>query len=233
MTKLIIRRKQKQTQYFTEDLGDDVGLDMVLVPGGSFLMGTEDEEIERLCKTYCEEYFRDEGPQHKVNINTFFMGRYPITQAQWKKVAGWEQVERKLRFNPSSFISLYEGIDRLQRPVEQVSWEDAKEFCDRLSKKTRREYRLPTEAEWEYSCRAGTNTPFHFGETISTEIANYSGVDLKINDKVFPGYYGRGIRGIDREQTTPVGGVKMIGMIIMKMRQLMGVLGYQNLVVQK
>ena len=78
MARLIIRRQQATAQYFTEELGDGVGLDMVLIPGGSFWMGTEEEEIERLCKTYGEEWFREEGPQHKVTIPTFFMGRYPI-----------------------------------------------------------------------------------------------------------------------------------------------------------
>ncbi len=207
--KLVIRRKQATAQYYTEELGDGVGLDMVLIPGGSFWMGTEDEEIERLCKTYDEEWFRAERPQHKVNVPTFFMGRYPITQEQWRIVAGLEQVERKLDPDPSYFKEDYEEIDRWTRPVEQVSWEEAKEFCARLSKKTGREYRLPTEAEWEYACRAGTTTPFHFGETISTELANYRGTDSEDSGKVYPGNYGRGLKGIYREQTTPVGYFKV------------------------
>ena len=204
MAKITIRRSQKQAQYFTEDLGDEVGLDMLLIPGGSFLMGTEDEEIERLCKTYDEEWFRDEAPQHQVNVPAFFMGRFPITQEQWRAVTGWEKIERELRLDPSRFVGSYEENDRWQRPVEQVSWEDAKEFCARLSNKSKRKYRLPTEAEWEYACRARTTTSFHFGETISTKIANYSGIDLKINGKIYPGNYDRGSKGIFREQTTPV-----------------------------
>ncbi len=216
MARLIIRRQQATAQYFTEELGDGVKLDMVLIPGGSFWMGTEDEEIERLCKTYDGEWFRAERPQHKVNVPTFFMGRYPITQKQWRIVAGWEQVERKLDTDdPSDFKEDYKGISRWQRPVENISCDDAKEFCNRLRNRTKREYRLPTEAEWEYACRAVTsdqlsvttgeltkaewnekyNQPFHFGETISTELANYNGNYL----------YGRGVEGEDRGQTTPVG----------------------------
>ena len=211
MAKLIIRRYQSTAQYFTEELGDGVGLDMNLILGGSFWMGTEDEEIERLVKEYDQEWFRWEGPQHKVNVPSFFMGRYPITQAQWRIVAGWEeQAERTLESDPSDFKEDYdEEIERWQRPVENISWEDAVEFCKRLSKKTKREYRLPTEAEWEYACRAGTTTPFHFGETISTELANYRGTDWEYEGKVYPGNYGRGSKGIFRKQTTPVGYFKV------------------------
>jgi formylglycine-generating enzyme required for sulfatase activity len=101
-------------------------------------------------------------------------------------------VNQPLNPDPSHF----KGADR---PVEQVSWRDAVEFCDRLSRQTKRDYRLPTEAEWEYACRAGTTTPFHVGETITTDLANYNGTD-----KTY-GAYGRGAKGIDREATTPVG----------------------------
>ena len=203
--KLIIHRKQATAQYFTEELGNEVGLDMVLIPSGSFMMGTEDKEIERLCKTYDVEHFRSERPKHKVTIPNFFMGRYLITQAQWRVVAEWEQIERELNPDPSYFKEDYEGVNRWERPVESISWYDAKELCVRLGKKTKKEYRLPTEAEWEYACRAGTSTPFHFGETISTELANYRGTDWEYEGKVYPGNYGRGSKGIYREQTTPVG----------------------------
>ncbi|MGK7896944.1 MAG: SUMF1/EgtB/PvdO family nonheme iron enzyme [Xenococcus sp. (in: cyanobacteria)] len=204
-----IKRESGQAQYFTEDLGNGVTLDMVSIPGGSFMMGTEDQEIERLCQEYGEEWFRRERPQHQISIPRFFMGRYPITQAQWREVAGWEQVERKLDTDPSNFKEDYEDIERWLRPVENISWEEAKEFCERLRNKTKREYRLPTEAEWEYACRAETNTPFHFGETISTELANYRGTDFEYEGKVYPGNYGRGLKGIYRRQTTPVGYFKI------------------------
>jgi formylglycine-generating enzyme required for sulfatase activity len=86
--------------------------------------------------------------------------------------------------------------------VEQVSWEDAVEYCDRLSRHTQKQYQLPTEAQWEYACRAGTTTPFHFGETITTAVANYCGVDDKERD--WSGSYGDGPKGEYREQTTAV-----------------------------
>ncbi|MBD3562581.1 formylglycine-generating enzyme family protein, partial [Planktothrix sp. FACHB-1355] len=110
------------------------------------------------------------------------------TQVQWKAVASLPQVNRELNPDPSRFKG--ENL-----PVERVSWYDAVEFCDRLSQKAKREYRLPGEAEWEYACRAGTTTPFHFGQTITADLANYDGNYT----------YGQGPKGIDREKTTPVG----------------------------
>ena len=115
------------------------------------------------------------------------MGRYPITQAQWRVVAGLSLVNRELNPEPSNFKG-----DNL--PVEQVSWYEAVEFCDRLSAKTGRPYRLPSEAEWEYACRAGTTTPFHFGKTLTTEVANYNGNYT----------YADGPKGEYFETTTPV-----------------------------
>jgi formylglycine-generating enzyme required for sulfatase activity len=100
------------------------------------------------------------------------MGKYPITRSQWCVVAGFPQVNREL--NPSPPI--YKDDNRPkrdERPVEYTSWNDATEFCARLSQLTRRDYRLPSEAEWEYACRASTTSPFHFGETITPELANY------------------------------------------------------------
>ncbi|MGF1489120.1 MAG: formylglycine-generating enzyme family protein, partial [Prochloraceae cyanobacterium] len=179
-----------QNTYFSEDLGNAISLDMVLIPNGSFIMGAPKKES----KSYDRE-----RPQHKVNVSSFFMGRYPITQAQWKVVAGWGKVEIDLDPDPSRFKEDYEGITRWNRPVEYVNWEDAIEFCKRLSKRTGREYRLPSEAQWEYACRAGTTTPFHFGETISAELANYNGNFT----------YGQGVKGKYREQTTPVGYFKV------------------------
>jgi formylglycine-generating enzyme required for sulfatase activity len=149
---------------------------MVLIPGGSFLMGSPEAEPDRS---------DNEGPQHKVTVPPFFMGRYPITQAQWRAVAALPQIKREPRPDPSRF----KGDNR---PVEQVNWYDAVEFCARLSAHTGRAYRLPTEAEWEYACRAGTTTPFAVGETITTEVANYDGNYT----------YNNGPKGEDRRETT-------------------------------
>jgi formylglycine-generating enzyme required for sulfatase activity len=107
-----------------------------------------------------------ERPQHKVKVSPFLMGRYLVTQAQWRAVASLPKVEGDLNPDPS----YYKGASL---PVECVSWYEAVEFCRRLSLVTGKEYRLPSEAEWEYACRAGTETPYHFGQKISPALANY------------------------------------------------------------
>jgi formylglycine-generating enzyme required for sulfatase activity len=123
-----------------------------------------------------------------VMVSPFFMGKYPVTQAQWRSIANTPVVEQELDPDPSEF----KGDDL---PVENVLWEQAQEFCARLSRETERSYRLPTEAEWEYACRAGTTTPFYFGETITGKLANYySDITYQKEAKVK-------IRG----QTSPVG----------------------------
>lgn len=186
----IEKREKQKARFFTEDLGNGVTLDMVYIPGGTFTMGSPESE-ERY-----EGYDGEEEPQHQVTIKPFFMGKYPITQVQWKAVASLPQVNRELNPDPSRFKG--ENL-----PVECVSWYDAVEFCDRLSQKAKREYRLPGEAEWEYACRAGTTTPFHFGQTITTDLANYRGTDYE--EYKWSGSYGQGPKGIYREKTTPVG----------------------------
>ena len=179
-----IEKKEKQkARFFSEDLGNGVTLDMVYIPGGTFTMGSPESEAG--------SYDR-ERPQHQVTIKPFFMGKYPITQAQWKAVASLPKVNIELDPDPSYF----KGEDL---PVECVSWYDSVEFCDRLSQKAKREYRLPAEAEWEYACRAGTTTPFHFGQTITADLANYDGNYT----------YGQSPKGIYREKTTPIGSFKV------------------------
>ena len=166
----IIPRSEGKAEVMTENIGNGVSLEMVKIPGGRFLMGSPETEAER---------DQDEGPQHYVNVPEFLMGKYTVTQAQWQAVMG---------NNPSQFKGK-------NRPVEKVSWNDATKFCQKLSKKTGRDYRLPSEAEWEYACRAGTQTPFYFGETITPELVNYDGNYT----------YGNGPEGKYREETTDVG----------------------------
>lgn len=151
--------RKAQAQSFPEDLGGGVILEMVSIPGGTFIMGSPESELNRGL---------DEGPQRQVTIPTFYMSKFQITQIVWYAVAKLPKVHYSLTPNPSQFQG-----DNL--PVEHVSWVEAFEFCARLSQITGRLYRLPSEAEWEYACRAGTTTPFHFGETITPELANYDG----------------------------------------------------------
>ncbi|MBH8555992.1 SUMF1/EgtB/PvdO family nonheme iron enzyme [Nostocaceae cyanobacterium CENA357] len=184
-----INRSRGRAEFFTEDLGNGVVLDMVAIPGGKFIMGSPENEPERS---------DDESPQHTVTIQPFFMGKFPVTQAQWATVATFDKVNIDLQPDPSNF----KGANR---PVECVSWDDAVEFCARLSKKTGKIYRLPSEAEWEYACRAGTTTPFYFGETITTDLANYRGTDWDYKGTTYLGNYDQGPKGEYREQTTDVG----------------------------
>lgn len=181
MPTLTIDTVDTTAQYFTEPLeglNNTPPLDMVLVSGGLFKMGSFLNELERA---------NSEGPQRWVTLFDFFVGRYPITQAQWQIVANFDPVNRTLDTAPSHFKG--ESC-----PVEQVSWYDAVEFCARLKQHTSRPYRLLTEAEWEYVCRAGTTTPFAFGPTLTTQVANYKGNTS----------YADGPKGEHRQRTTPV-----------------------------
>jgi formylglycine-generating enzyme required for sulfatase activity len=148
----IIKRTPGRARYYREDLGNGVYLDMVYIAGGDFLMG--EVEIE-----YAGSY--NERPGHQVTVPNFWLGKYQVTQAQWQAIMGE---------NPA--LALFQGANR---PLESVSWDGCQEFCRRLSERTERQYRLPSEAEWEYACRAGTTTPFNCGETITTDLANYDG----------------------------------------------------------
>ncbi|MEL7038276.1 MAG: formylglycine-generating enzyme family protein [Cyanobacteria bacterium J06592_8] len=157
--KWIIRRRRLTTWGYTEQLSDEIGLEMISIPGGTFVMGTPENK---------QKARHREQPQHKVTLQPFYMGRYAVTQAQWRVVADYPAIDRKLDPDPSRF----KGDNR---PVEQVNWKNATEFCKRLSVHTGLEYRLPSEAEWEYACRAGTTTLYHFGQIITTELANFKG----------------------------------------------------------
>ncbi len=182
---LTITRQKQTNQYFEEDLGKGIlPLQMMRIPAGSFVMGSPADELERQ---------DNEGPQHKVTLGEFYMGRYPVTQAQWRAVAAMPQVEIELDPDPSNFKGDL-------HPVERVTWHEAMEFCARLSQQTQRAYSLPGEAQWEYACRAGTTTTFNFGDTITKDLANYRGDGSLGRDA----YYYSGAAGEFRNSTTPV-----------------------------
>ncbi len=196
-----IQKDTKLIRYFAETLTDNVILEMVAIPGGTFTMGSPESESE----------YDDERPQHNVTLSPFFMGKYPITQGQWKAIASRTdlKVNIDLDEDPSEFKDPYqqdqETIERWLRPVENVNWYEAVEFCQRLSKLTERDYQLPSEAQWEYACRAMTEPldlekgesypPFYFGETITGELANYDASNT----------YAEEPQGEYRQETTPVG----------------------------
>jgi formylglycine-generating enzyme required for sulfatase activity len=176
-----------------EQLAEVVALTMLRIPAGSFEMGapqTEAESTER------------ERPVHRVTLGEFLLGQTPITQAQWRAVAEWmrlgnEPVDRwpeSLDPDPVAKLTFPERFRGEQRPVVNVTWFDAQAFCQRLALRTGKNYALPSEAQWEYACRAGTTTPFHYGATISTELANYIGIHV----------YGDGHKGEWRLETTDV-----------------------------
>jgi formylglycine-generating enzyme required for sulfatase activity len=175
---------QQKTERITvsgyeQELAKGLAITMVQIPAGSFQMGSPATEAER------EEA---EGPQHRVQLQSFFLGQTPVNQAEWKEVASWPQVNLKLNPDPAKF----KGENR---PVEQVNWVEVTEFCRRLNQRTKLAYTLPSEAQWEYACRAGTKTPFAFGDTLTPDLANYNGTFA----------YGSGPKGQEWEETTDVG----------------------------
>ncbi|MGA1282787.1 MAG: formylglycine-generating enzyme family protein [Prochlorothrix sp.] len=138
-------------------------MDLVEIPAGEFWMGSEEGDKDERSRYQVN----DEWPRHQVNVPQFWMGWYPVTQAQWRSVAeNLPQIDHELALNPSRFKSD-------NRPVEKVSWYDAQEFCRRLSQYCGETFALPTEAEWEYAARAGTKTAYHFGDEITPDLANY------------------------------------------------------------
>ena len=160
----LIRWRICQLAY-REPLAPGVELTLMRIPAGSFLMGAAEEE---------EGSRANERPLHRVQVGEFLMGRTPVTQAQWRAVAEWEPKEGEkpwgMDLDPDP--SRFKGANR---PVENVDWAQAREFCRRLRQRTGKNYHLPSEARWEYACRADTKTPFHFGTTLTTELANCNG----------------------------------------------------------
>jgi formylglycine-generating enzyme required for sulfatase activity len=146
---------------FTENLPKGITLEMVGLPAGKFLMGSPDND---------SSVYNNQKPQHLVKVNSFAIGKYPITQAQYEAVMGT---------NPSRFKN------NPQNPVESVSWNDAQAFCQKLSQITGKTYRLPTEAEWEYACRAGTTTRYYFGD-YANQLGDYAWDEGNSQDTTHP-----------------------------------------------
>ncbi len=167
----ILARPAGSALVFQEDLGNGISITMVKIPAGTFTIGSPASEKDRQ---------NDESPQTQVTVPEFFMGQTLVTQAQWQAIMG-------------NNFSNFQGNSKL--PVDSVSWLDAINFCQKLSQKTSLTYRLPSEAEWEYACRAGTTTPFAFGENITPAVVNYNGN--------YP--YTSAAKGDYRQKTTPVG----------------------------
>jgi formylglycine-generating enzyme required for sulfatase activity len=192
-----------QARYFIEDLGCGVSLEMVQIPEGELLMGAPEHELR---------HRSNEKPQHRVRVPSFFMSKFEITEAQWYMVRRMLSVNCELSDieavhwfgnGPGIWVAAYLSslfyLKRKNLPIRKVPWKEALEFCSRLSVKTGRIYRLPTEAEWEYACRANTSTPFSFGETIIPDIVNYRGTDP----------YGEAPKGKYRNKPIPVGSLKV------------------------
>jgi formylglycine-generating enzyme required for sulfatase activity len=171
-------RQEVNVQACDLELGEGESLRLIQVPAGEFLMGSPASESQR---------FDAEGPQHRVRLTSFLLGQTPVTQAQWGVVARWPKLELDLKPDPSRFKGA-------RRPVERVNWLEAREFCRRLSRHSGHVFSLPSEAKWEYACRAGSTTPFAFGETLTPELANYDGNYA----------YANGPKGQYRQETTPV-----------------------------
>ncbi|MGO9171506.1 MAG: formylglycine-generating enzyme family protein [Rhodomicrobium sp.] len=181
--------------------------EMVVAPAGSFMMGTAPAEIDKLSKEYKDwaEYFNYEAPQHKVTIaKPFAVGRYAVTRGEFAAFVNetghsvpdeaytFEGGKYELRKGRSFRNPGFAQDD--SHPVVCVNWDDAKAYALWLSGKTGKDYRLLSEGEWEYACRAGTTTPFWWGSSISTEQANYDGNYT----------FGGGKKGEYRKKTMPV-----------------------------
>ena len=187
----VVAQEVKPGKVEVVDFGEGVKLEMVLVPAGKFKMGFTKKELadlkvgfqEDFKKAFKKELGKEEldgvdlvmsfqGKQHEVTLTKpFYMGKYEVTQEQWEAVMGKNPSEEK----------------GAKLPVTDVSWEDCQEFIKKLNKKTDGGYRLPTESEWEYGCRAGTTTAYSFGDKITPKDANY--VDSKIGKPVAVGSY--------------------------------------------
>jgi formylglycine-generating enzyme required for sulfatase activity len=191
--KVNVVKTSKESQYLDFNLGSGAKLEMVRIPAGIFMMGQTSEEqqelIAKLGEDNYQEYCGGELPQHLVNVPEFYLGKYPVTQRQYLAI---------MDENPSCWID--GGL-----PIENVSWRDAQKFCKKLSAKLGKNFGLPSEAQWEYACRAGTKTPFHFGETIDRRVANHRTEDWDYDRRTYPEYYDDGEFSDFEQKTTCVG----------------------------
>jgi len=170
---------------FVDNLGGGVPLEMITIPGGTFEMGSND--------------IKSEKPIHQVNIKPFYLGKYTITQEQYQAVMG---------INPSYFKGAKYSVEGgVKRPVEGITWRNAVEFCKRLSQETDKNYRLPSEAEWEYACRAGTKTKYHFGDD-ENQLENYAWYCMSFLDTI------AGTRPVGRKQPNQFGLYDMYGNVL-------------------
>lgn len=188
---------ERRIEVIVEELalGGAGSLNLVAVEGGVFEMGASNaealaarRELQHAAAATALRWIQEEQPRRSVTVSAFRIGVTPVTQKQWEAVASLPKARIDLDPQPSSF----QGSDH---PVERVSWYDATEFCERLSATTGRTVRLPSEAEWEYSCRAGVGSPFAFGETLTPELATY-----QYSEK-----FALGPRVASPDQTTAVG----------------------------
>jgi formylglycine-generating enzyme required for sulfatase activity len=152
-------RRRGSAQQVVEDLGNGVALEMVHIPGGTFVMGAPEHEADSP---------DEERPQHRVTVPLFYLGKYAVTIEQWVAVTG---------ASPDGMKIVDETFTASRRqPVVRVSYDEAEAFCSRLAQTAGRAYRLPTEAEWEYACRAGTTTALHIGDVVDSYAANFNGL---------------------------------------------------------
>jgi len=171
------------------DLGKGINLDMVLIPAGKFMMGSTKEEIKKVIKgdsfykdkekkevdQIADRFFSQVGSQHEVTITKpYYMGKQEVTQEQWEAVMG-------------NNLSYYKG-EKL--PMNEISWDDCQEFLKKLNARTEGGYRLPTEAEWEYACRAGTTTAYSYGDNLTKSDANIDGDSIKEVGSYKPNVFG-------------------------------------------
>ncbi|MEK6234237.1 MAG: formylglycine-generating enzyme family protein, partial [Planctomycetales bacterium] len=160
---VLIAPQASRSQDAATAVTNSVGMKLILVPSGSFTMGSRVGEADRDSREVV----------HRVNVTkSFYLGVFETTQSQFAKVMG-QQSRTKAVFDTGRGGGA-------EHPMENVEWQKANEFCKQLSgrqeeRQAGRSYRLPTEAEWEYACRAGTSTAFHFGKSLSSKQANFNG----------------------------------------------------------